>query len=573
MADMEPADRTVDRAWDRIEAWLAVHVPSAYASLLPPAAPEAISAAAARTGLTLPDGLIASLRRHNGCATMPGKFSLLGQNLMSADGLADHWESWQEARRFRSHAGEGASAALYWPPGYAFFAAIDADGLVVDCRPGPAYGAVGEFWKEEGARFGDWSSVGDLLTEVADALERRTRVSGWVPVARENALDWVLPQDQHPDPASLLELAAGARVPAVPDLPHRYDAPVPEAGWVDEYQGFCLTFVRGVGPAELLARYGAQPVPAAPGTARRTARETWEAVHTWTNAYLPAVRVGRFGDWAFGFEEGSQQGSRPEVLRRLSAGTRAVAVHHSDHTRLSVVDDGELITTYDTRQPDHRTGSAPDLLLTALRDARLVPLDDTRYEDEDVYALLGVLTDSEGGLGIEWDARALRGPLPCAHLLPVLADPPTDGRFNPFLEPMTAARVSCAPEPRLRTAVTAQAVRLAAETGLDRCPEVADAIRRFAAGESRHVTDDSPLGMRIRTLEAEALAAARSRSDPAAKDLLTASERDAWARRSGAAHAVRGLACVPLRAAAYEVLARRLGLDWRAEFRSDLGPV
>jgi hypothetical protein len=43
----------------------------------------------------------------------------------------------------------------------------------------------------------------------------------------------------------------------------------------------------------------------------------------------PTVMVGRSGEWVFALEENiPAQGTRPEVLRRLSARTEAVAVYN-----------------------------------------------------------------------------------------------------------------------------------------------------------------------------------------------------------------------------------------------------
>ncbi|WP_107657947.1 hypothetical protein [Nocardia suismassiliense] len=70
---------------------------------------------------------------------------------------------------------------------------------------------------------------------------------------------------------------------------------------------------------------------------------------------LPVVRVGTHGGWAFGIEEVLHlfEGTREEVLRRVSGGTRAVPVGYwyDGTTSVSLFDNGELVTRYDTRLP------------------------------------------------------------------------------------------------------------------------------------------------------------------------------------------------------------------------------
>ena len=56
----------VDRAWERIETWLAGHAPASAAALRPPADDETIERAQRAAGVPFPAALVASLRRHDG---------------------------------------------------------------------------------------------------------------------------------------------------------------------------------------------------------------------------------------------------------------------------------------------------------------------------------------------------------------------------------------------------------------------------------------------------------------------------------------------------------------------------
>ena len=562
----------VSGSWDRIEAWLGAHAPHTLATLRPPADPAEVRAAADRLGVAFPDDLAASLARHDGTVPgAPGRFSLgAAEHLSALETMVQRTES--ILRALRNIEGD-LLGGHYWHRQFVQVTdSSNADALVVDCRPGAAFGAIGSFFNGEGTTFGLWPSFAALLAALADSLENGTAFRGAVPVAFGGRLAWERARDELPEPPSLFELAAahdprhaepaGARPRRTP----RFE-PVPEAGWVGEYPGFCLTFARGIDAAELLRRYGALPESVAP----RSRDEAREAAETWTNGYLATVRAGVAGAWAFGFEEATaRQGIRAEVLRRLSAGTRAVCVNYARRVHLTVFDDGVRTTEYNTLQPDLRLGATPDLLARALREAGLLPLDLTRYPDEDVYAVLDVLATE---FGIGFDSSALDTVLLSARILPVLADIQQRAVMSPRAEPQIAALIACAADDRLRAALSAQNRRLAAETGLDRYPEVAEALDRAEAGEVWTVSDESPLGLRLRRVAAEAGAAVASRTDLAARGLLTEPERQAWMRRNSAGNALRAVVGQPPREAAFAVLNQRRAADWRAQFAEDLGEV
>ena len=83
--------------------------------------------------------------------------------------------------------------------------------LVVDCRPGPTFGAVGIRQEGEGTRFGHWASLAELLADVADALWRHRPIRHWHPVAHGGRLIWEIVEELPPAPRSLFDLAAKAR--------------------------------------------------------------------------------------------------------------------------------------------------------------------------------------------------------------------------------------------------------------------------------------------------------------------------------------------------------------------------
>jgi hypothetical protein len=58
------------------------------------------------------------------------------------------------------------------------------------------------------------------------------------------------------------------------------------------------------------------------------------------------------------------QGSRPEVLRRISAGGRAVSAYWNVNltTRFSYAAGGRVLTAFEVMSPDRRHGADPDCL-------------------------------------------------------------------------------------------------------------------------------------------------------------------------------------------------------------------
>ncbi len=78
----------------------------------------------------------------------------------------------------------------------------------------------------------------------------------------------------------------------------------------------------------------------------------------------PAVAVRDLGSWLLVVEVNGWQGSRPEVLRRVSAGGRAVSAYWNVNltTRFSYAVDGRVLTAFEVMSPDRRHGADPDCL-------------------------------------------------------------------------------------------------------------------------------------------------------------------------------------------------------------------
>ncbi|GIH17685.1 SMI1/KNR4 family protein [Rugosimonospora africana] len=206
----------VEQSWIRIERWLAAHAPRTAATLRPPAAPAAIAESQRTIGVTFSDDLIASLLRHDGCTHDDASFRLPGDyRLMPVADIVPDWRIKTDALAQTDT--DRRLLGSYWHPGWIPFADTNAvDALVVDCRPGGAPGAVGTHLKGDGTHFGTWTSVGALLAEVADALERRRPIGTCMPVSFDGRLSWEIVREQHPAPGSVFDLAAEAPVPGIP---------------------------------------------------------------------------------------------------------------------------------------------------------------------------------------------------------------------------------------------------------------------------------------------------------------------------------------------------------------------
>jgi hypothetical protein len=586
----------VTEAWPRIGQWLAASAPGQLASLRPGAGAAAVAEAQQRLRLTFPDDLAACWQRHDGAADRPGHFTIYGpfRPVLLADLVTRHLETEPVMAEFED----------YWDRHWLMFATTNSDwSLVADCTPGDTFGRVGEWFGGEGARWTGWSSIGALLTDVADALHAGHAVDGWTPVAFGGELEWKLtgepvtrelpsvltlaaaPPEPEPEPEpapapdpvvagtpgvtwTRLPVQSGAR----PE-PRRRRGPASEPGWTGQFNpSSCLTFVAGIGPGELLRRFGvgAPDVPVPRETAPLTADEAYWAEHSWRTGHLPVVRAGQAGTWSFAFEDGHHEGLRAPVLPRLSAGTQAAALYFWG-PELAIMRDRVAAATFYGQEPLRLGGHEPGLLAGPLTREGVLPWDRLRPRHENISAMLAVLRTE---LGIDFDPAVLAGPLPGGPFLPELPDRAvvTRGVSVSHGGPV-AALIAFAPPDRLQRALVIQARALATEAGLTRYPEITDALDRLTAGETWTVTGHSPLGLRFRLLAAENAAAGRVANWEHSHPELTLDDKIAWASRFWAAEAIMELITGPPQRAARFVLGKRQDPNWPHWFAADLGPV
>jgi cell wall assembly regulator SMI1 len=565
-------------AWERIESWLAEHAPLTAATLGPPAGPAELAGAGTALGVTFPPELVASLARHDGSdPASPDRFTLAGYTLSPLAGIVARSRSLTGILADLAGGDTGLDddtmTGWWWHPEWLPFADhIAADALAIDARPGEGLGQVGVFRHEDHTTF-DRPSLASLLHETADVLEAHRpspagsptgpELFGLVPRVVDGRLRWGRRRDAVTvAPRSVLALAAEAaeddRVAAEAEAARRASLADP-AVWIPGYGRFCLTFVEkveGVDVAEVVRRFGGESVGEAvrPEVTQEEADELEESVR---GGYQPVVRVGELGGWVVGVEHRPVgQGQRIEVLRRLSAGTRVVVVNFDGRNiRLRHAEDGDLIVGYDSLDPDHRLGLDPDRHDPALITAHLLPPDPDQHPADVAAAAVGIaatitglpLPGQLGGL--------LAGAMGCARVLPLLGDPAAvPFRWPVRVDPGVVSKVAYAREEQLRPALVEQARRRVAATGLDAYPEVVGALEEAAAGPTRAVEADSPLGVVLRTVCAEAQAAFGMLRDREHRHLIGREEVTAWQARAAAARALHLLLAGPPSAAAYEVL-------------------
>lgn len=558
----------IEESWRRIDSWLATHAPRTFSSLRPPASQEAISAAATELGVEFPADLVAYLRHHDGVSPgergfvspEEGGFSFpgfepytLAQILSSG---RSHQESWAE------HEGDPYLEGFWHHDFVPFARNYSADGLVVDCRRGESFGAVGHQHEAGGVSFGEWGNLAAFLEQVADALEGGTVMTvglSYVPVVDDGMLLWEHAPERRVEPRSLFDLALADPVTAAPRRTTFHATP--NKPWPSGYDNFCLTFAQALDETELLRRFGALPETRHPR--RREEKEIPDHQRQDPRVLLPVVRVGTHGGWAFGIEEGLHlfEGTREEVLRRASRGTRAVSVSmqgESGPIAVSIFDNGELVTRYDTRSVVPHGPRDPFEVFPGLP----TPPGQEPTPQQWQERLMAVCDALVRRCGIPLPPPGLDGELDSARILPLLPDNNFGLPEHNFKTPVPdrfATLVDAAPPARLRRVLAAQMSSLAAETGLDTYAEVTAALSLLSAGAHPGITDDSALDLRLRRVHAEARVIFAEWKD-----------RSVWQDRAMAARALADALNLPVRESLGLVVGCRQDPRWRQEFRKQL---
>jgi hypothetical protein len=569
----------VEESWARVDAWLARRAPLTHATLRPPAPPGGIEEAERTLGVPFHPDLVASLRCHDGVE--PGEDAVQLSSYGPLCGVADIVRN----AAFPQSLGTGEQGL----PLTLGIGRRPSDGLFIACRPGPRHGQVGRRFDDDTASFAHWPSLRHLLAGLADALEGSLPFLDRIPLAVAGKLLWEEERTVPADAVSALARAAALAEPesdppalrrpvltnlaGSPPPPPRQEgtqrllfvrtgrprpAPLPDQPDV--------AFAAGLTPAEMLRRLGAIP-----GTVRpRDRRQAQRAAKSAWAAHRPLVRAGGTGRWAYAtLEGGTTQFARPEVLRALSAGTRAVVLtRQGPEVVLTFAEDGVPCPEEDTRRVmsprKGNTAGGPG--------ARRLGVDLWPGSTAAYTRFLSVLRQD---FGIAYDPDE-EGPaeLTSALLLPLLDDlPASECGFPERVRHLDlAGLVERTPPQRLRAAIGAQLSRLASETRLDTYPEVAEALDRIHRGLPVDSDQDGPLGVRMRTLAAE-VHATRELLRDGATGPVSHEDLTAWIARDRAAHALREFLGLPLPAAAATIVEQRVSPHWHDELAAGLdGP-
>ncbi|MBG0568700.1 DUF6461 domain-containing protein [Actinoplanes aureus] len=174
--------------------------------------------------------------------------------------------------------------------------------------------------------------------------------------------------------------------------------------WVSRYAslGFSLIFVKGREATDMLRALGGDPADAEVMTMLEAGAEF--------GAELPVVRTGTIPRWGFVFEQFGRLGSDQDLIRELSVGTQVVSMlRTADGTSVfTLIEDGEVVTSFDPLMPMWRRGADPDRFAEAMVQVGLVRDGSVDPEVDVVTATLALATLE---LGIMLDGAAVEGPL------------------------------------------------------------------------------------------------------------------------------------------------------------------
>ena len=186
--------------------------------------------------------------------------------------------------------------------------------------------------------------------------------------------------------------------------------------WVNDdpaiFEAYCLMLVRGLTPAEFLARIGARPeVPRIGMTALyEPSYDVWadnerRASHQDFSLFIGVTAVpGHGGDWALGMEINGHLGVTPEAIVPLSAGTRLVSHYlNQARDRFYWVEDRDIRLDFEPGSPAYREGSTPDALVDVMREVGFDLREDTEIQPhptEAAFALAERLTEVRVTMGL-----------------------------------------------------------------------------------------------------------------------------------------------------------------------------
>ncbi|MGW0062416.1 DUF6461 domain-containing protein [Streptosporangium sandarakinum] len=162
---------------------------------------------------------------------------------------------------------------------------------------------------------------------------------------------------------------------------------------------YCVSFVRGLSPDEVLRRFGVDESTMEEGvTAEELDERSVESMRDDAAGYIGAAKIG---DWTLVIEPGGWKlAVDPDIYGLVSRGTEVVSVCRHDYASdsFAYIVDGEPVVWFDPMLPDARSGNDPDRFVKEMRDVGLDPehdIDDDPRIDVPIgrsFALAGRIT-------------------------------------------------------------------------------------------------------------------------------------------------------------------------------------
>ncbi|MFF0249179.1 DUF6461 domain-containing protein [Streptosporangium sandarakinum] len=162
---------------------------------------------------------------------------------------------------------------------------------------------------------------------------------------------------------------------------------------------YCVSFVRGLSPGEVLRRFGVDESTVEEGvTSEELDERSAESMMDDAAGYIGAAKIG---DWTLVIEPGGWKiAVDPDTYGPVSRGTEVVSVCRHDYASdsFAYIVDGEPVVCFDPMLPDARSGNDPDRFVKEMREVGLDPehdIDDGPRIDVPIgrsFALAGRIT-------------------------------------------------------------------------------------------------------------------------------------------------------------------------------------
>ncbi|TDC07014.1 hypothetical protein E1267_14790 [Nonomuraea longispora] len=182
---------------------------------------------------------------------------------------------------------------------------------------------------------------------------------------------------------------------------------------------FCVSFFRGLGPAEVLRRFD----PAGPAGRETSFDELGEQVLAFVEETDGGdggghVGVVQAGEWCVAIELWGWTAALTEALTPLSKGCEVVVVSRHDYAEddFSYAVDGAVVTTFRPIMPSERHGSDLHRLDDLMREVGLTPEEaadgwEAQWHDMSANGLARAFLLAARITGVEFTAGLLAGPL------------------------------------------------------------------------------------------------------------------------------------------------------------------